>query len=124
MSEIEQAICYFEWRKQSITLDDAVSVHEQTALEALREKQERENPQPLTLEQLKERVGNPVWIVDTVCHEVECLRFHTVISHGYTNDKDYRFEQFGTDIGIIRWECKYGETWLAFDHPPKEATHG
>ena len=31
------------------------------ALSALREKAERENPKPLTLEELKERVGKPVY---------------------------------------------------------------
>ena len=31
------------------------------ALEALHQAKERENPQPLTLEQLKERVGKPVY---------------------------------------------------------------
>lgn len=31
------------------------------ALLALQEKAERENPQPLTVEQLKERVGKPIW---------------------------------------------------------------
>ena len=34
------------------------------ALEALKQAKERENPQPLTLEQLKERVGKPVWYFD------------------------------------------------------------
>jgi len=32
-----------------------------SAIAALREKAEREHPQPLTLEQLKERVGKPVY---------------------------------------------------------------
>lgn len=33
------------------------------AMEVLREKQERENPQPLTVEQLKERAGKPYYHV-------------------------------------------------------------
>ena len=36
--------------------------HLQVAIEALREKAERENPQPLTKEELKERTGKPVWM--------------------------------------------------------------
>ena len=33
------------------------------ALDALREKQERENPKPLTLDELRGMMGEPVWCV-------------------------------------------------------------
>ena len=44
--------CYYPNRE-----NDALDM----AIEALREKAERENPKPLTLEQLKKRVGKPVY---------------------------------------------------------------
>ena len=36
----------------------------QTALEALREKQQRENPTPLNQEELRDMIGKPVWLVN------------------------------------------------------------
>lgn len=34
------------------------------AIDALREQEERENPQPLTYEELKQMHGEPVWLAD------------------------------------------------------------
>lgn len=62
---IEQAIKAVE--KGYVAVGDALYIPDgNTALKhiiltALCEKQERENPKPLTLEQLKERVGKPVY---------------------------------------------------------------
>ena len=36
----------------------------QTALDALREKKERENPTPLKPEELRDMIGKPVWLVN------------------------------------------------------------
>jgi hypothetical protein len=83
--------------------------------------EERENPQPLTLEQLRERIGKPVWIRGLVVkNDVECLRLDRFEAAYYHSGDDARFIQFGTDIGIIRWCCKYGRTWLAYDYEVKE----
>lgn len=83
---------------------------------------EREpEPKALTLEELRERIGKPVWIKDLVFNDVELLRFDKICEpYGYS-DLDYRFEQFGIDVGLIRWEGKYGKHWLAYDSEPKEA---
>nr|WP_315022924.1 hypothetical protein [uncultured Aminipila sp.] len=42
-----------------------ISVTLTTAIEAIQEKTDRENPQPLTLEQLREREGKPVYLITT-----------------------------------------------------------
>jgi len=88
-------------------------------VEAIREKLERNNPKPLTLDELKERAGKPVWIRE-LYGSPELLRFDRFEPATYHSGDDARFDQFGTTRGIIRWLCKYGETWLAYDHEPKE----
>ena len=73
---------------------------------------------PLTLDELRQMSGEPVWILDSVCNEIECLRFDKTIPTGTMRGNDFRFEQFGTDVGIIRWECKYGVNWVAYRFKP------
>lgn len=79
------------------------------ALSALREKAERENPKPLTLEELKERVEKPVYIM-------------------WRPDENWRFAESGWVVVELDGEFidgysfkNYGQTWLAYDHEPKEA---
>lgn len=87
------------------------------AISALR----RANPtnEPLTLDELREMDGQPVWIHDLCVDEIECLQFDRVESATYHSGDDYRFEQFGAYKGVIRWACKYGITWLAYRHKPE-----
>jgi len=91
-------------------------------LAALRAQQERENPKPLTLEQLKERVGKTVWIIEgNQNHPAEC-EIHCV--EIYRCDSRYvYFFYFGcaTEEGLLIEH--YGTTWLAYDHEPKEARY-
>lgn len=74
------------------------------ALEALKQASERQNPQPLTLEQLKERVGKIVYInkkpyyVDL--NDVEEIQIRSNANRSLT----------------ILKECNYGKTWFAYDH--------
>lgn len=78
---------------------------EQMAIDALREKAERENPQPLTLEELRQMDGEPVWIDDW-----------WEDSHGWELSMDAAdyFE------GERRTEKEYGSIWVAYRHKPKE----
>ena len=59
--ELQQAIAWFESRMSGTTMPDARKMLG-VALSALREKQERDNPQPLTLDELREMDGQPVWV--------------------------------------------------------------
>lgn len=73
--------------------------------------------EPLTLEKLHK--GDVVWIKDLITGEIECLRFDRIEPATYHSGDDYRFEQFGTDVGIIRWGCKYGINWIACRRNPE-----
>ena len=75
------------------------------AATALQEKAERENPKPLTLEELRQMDGEPVWIDDW-----------WEDSHGWelSMDASDYFE------GERRTEKEYGSIWEAYRHKPKE----
>jgi hypothetical protein len=83
------------------------------AIEALCARQERENPEPLTLEQLHDRVGRPVWLINTVNGIGKWMIVETIQRGGCL---------FVDDDCHHRWSYSdYGKTWLAYDHEPKEA---
>lgn len=84
----------------------------ETAIEALRAMEERDNPKPLTLDQLKERVGKPVWFKPVNNDE----GWWRVISRTEPLDGD---AFYFTDSYC--WRNAYGKTWLAYDHEPKES---
>jgi len=65
MSEIERAENFITGLKLQFADKDYAVKHFDIALKALREAAERENPKPLSLDQLRERIGKPVW-VDTM----------------------------------------------------------
>ena len=78
------------------------------SLEALREKQERENPAPLTAEELQKMGGQPVWIV---WPDGRIKSQWWIVNSGswYTMELDDDFSN-GT----------YGERWIAYrQQPPK-----
>ena len=73
-----------------------------------RAQQKREDPKPLTLEELRQMDGEPVWIVWP----------------------DGRIKSQWWIVGSLEWHnmdffdpytpCDYGKTWLAYRHKPKE----
>jgi hypothetical protein len=81
---------------------------------ALSEQAEREDPKPLTLKQLRERDGNPVYIW-----------FNSINAGWWDIYRDEaRFENHACMIYFAIVPLKksyYGKTYLAYDHPPKEA---
>lgn len=95
------------------------------AIQALQEKAERENPKPLTLEQLKERAGKPVWVkltnnrtyyIDKITENFETWCF--------VECKSQCFKIRTPQSNLLeRYEEGYGTTWIAYDHEPKEATN-
>lgn len=60
---IEQAIKHFEPYLDNDCYTDAHKYAVKMAIEALREKRERENPAPLTEDELRQMMGGPVWCV-------------------------------------------------------------
>ena len=108
MKEIEKAI---QWFEESLVGSMALRDYEltnicKTSLAALREKLERQQNDPLTLEELREMDGEPVWVddwfMDTHCWEL-------------SEDAEDYFEG--------RNESQYGSAWLAYRHKPEEEEH-
>ncbi len=74
--------------------------------------QERESNKPLTLEELREMDGEPVWVVRK--------REYADGDYGYCVMNDFIAEVPG--ISHTWFDLKdYGKTWLAYRHKPKEA---
>ena len=75
MNEIERAIKDFEDFKAAGYTHSALpsSWNIELALAALRAQLARENPRPLTLDELRERDGKPVWCIDGEGHSCYCL---------------------------------------------------
>jgi hypothetical protein len=82
------------------------------ALDCMREAQEREKPQPLTLEQLKKRGGKPVFIKWYWVAKEKWVSREWYIPDKHDIESDF-FDGYA-------WH-NYGKTWLAYDHEPKEA---
>lgn len=86
---------------------------EKMAIDALREKAERENPQPLTLEELRQMDRDPVWI-----KAEHYGLFADVVKIRGREDGDCF-----VGVKICYWlqENGYSKTWIAYRHKPKEA---
>lgn len=99
-----RAAAWFEWRANNTPMAGARTMFEMAGA-ALREKSEREAPLPLTLEELRQMDGEPVWIDDW-----------WEDSHGWelSMDASDYFE------GERRTEKEYGSIWVAYRHKPKE----
>jgi len=66
-------------------------------------------PKPLTLDELRERDGMPVWVVEANEREEEgrWALVHVFMSRAKSLDATYSFHRHRAD-------------WLAYDRPPKE----
>lgn len=71
----------------------------ETCLTALRAQAERQNPRPLTLEQLREMDGEPVWY-----HHLADVEWMWEGWHIHRND-------------LVKLD-DYGKTWLPYAHKP------
>lgn len=88
------------------------------ALEALREKVERENPEPLTLDELRQMDGEPVWIQNIKNPERSRWELMTYAIYSETI-KMYQVRTcFAQKLACIRWSDNYGKTWLAYRIKP------
>lgn len=80
------------------------------AISALRAQQEAEKNEPLTLDELREMDGEPVWMVCLTAPDLSCWGFH---------DED----------GVCGYcanfsDDDYGKTWLAYCRKPEEGDNG
>lgn len=108
MNDIAQAIEYLKERKANQITEYKIKSYD-LAIQALQEKADRENPKPLTLEQLEEHICKPVYIVD---------HYNVIDSWFIVGNNDWYAD------GYEDSEAKqlYGITWWAYDHEPKEVT--
>lgn len=79
---------------------------------ALHEKAEREDPKPLTIEELRQMDGEPVWIKADHCG----LFADVVKIHGKEDGDAF----VGFVIHYRMQENGCGKTWTAYRHKPKE----
>ena len=82
---------------------------------ALRDQTERENPQALTLEELKKRVDKPVYVVSWDVVHTEGWKIY----YGPSRYDDTKTILTFSD-GTIKWLSNYGKTWAAYAREPKE----
>ena len=78
------------------------------ALECLREKAERENPKPLTIEELRQINGEPVWL--------DGFEWRVCYGTSTFTGSEYLETGMGCSIPLDG----YGQTWFAYRHKPKE----
>lgn len=87
------------------------------AIAALRKQEEREKPEPLTLDELRQMDGQPVWLEtgEVSIGEQICGSWEIFIR------REYEFYCF-TRRKKGFWAENYGKTWLAYRNKPKEVT--
>jgi hypothetical protein len=117
----EQATAWFANRLKDTPMPGAREMFDLAAA-ALREKAEREDPQALTLEELRQMEGEPVFVDDLRNKEGSQ---YCVISIGKTlkcQDIDHYSAAYIAGIEYDWYPFSdYGKTWLAYRHKPKEA---
>ena len=112
MNEYRRAIEYFEKAHANMKKDGIeIPPEELAAIAALKDAAERENPKPLTLDELREMEGKPVWIEN---YERQHYSQWIIL------------KTFGSEYAIFsgggRWlvsDC--AKTWIAYRAKPKEA---
>ena len=107
---------------QAEEITDLYLLDKKFIMEAIQEKLERENPKPLTIEELRQMDGEPVWVTDpeepavsVYCTIDVCTRF----KEDRVNDKHSEAMIPGDGFSYYSFD-KYGKTWTAYRHKPKE----
>lgn len=107
----EEVIAYFTARR-NYNHNNVNREAERLALAALRTQQKAENPEPLTLDELREMDGEPVWVEDLVNPEKSCYRLCYW-------DRGKYFVLISKELYGYLLE-DYGEIWLAYRRKPEE----
>ena len=105
-------------RCTSDELREAVSA----AIAALREKAEREDPKPLTLEELRQMIGEPVYVVPLAGKPMCAVgenKGEWCVVFSWFNNSEIELEIPGDVCNSYQGE-KCGKTWIAYRHKPKE----
>ena len=104
----ERAAVWFANRAANTPMPGAKAMYE-IAAAALQEKAEREAPKPLTIEELRQMIGEPVWVQGPGVPEYG--RWAIVE------------DAFGNSLFLVNdFTCHdIGKAWEAYRHKPKEA---
>ena len=118
MTELEKVIEYVE--KQNADCSDKEAYQEDfrrncIILEALGEKQARDNPQPLTAKKVNGMCGKPLYVVpldgDADWEKHWSIMHYDSVTADSINVKSRMY---------FLYEKDYGTTWIAYDYEPKE----
>lgn len=85
------------------------------AIDTLLQAKERENPQPLKLDELKERVGKPVWVKSKYKGNAWLLLDSTDRLYIYF----FNYKGAKIILRISDFNTNNDDWWLAYDHEPK-----
>lgn len=85
---------------------------------ALRAQQEAEKNEPLTLDELREMDGKPVWIMSA--KEDGKIPARYMLASDYYADRDLYLYQPDSGLTQGYQGRSYRKTWLAYRHKPKE----
>lgn len=114
----EQAAAWFENRAKNSSMSGAREMF-RLAAEALREKTERENPKPLTLDDLRQMDGEVVWLEVLDCKDLSVpVKSNWGEVWIYSCGNDVSFWRFGNECDIRPNNENYGKTWIAYRHKP------
>ena len=91
------------------------------AIAALQEKAERENPAPLTIEELRQMDGEPVWVADLINqgHSGYCVIYVNKDSLEVYGDRFCSAYIPGIENTWYSFNT-YEKKWIAYRHKPKE----
>lgn len=114
--ELQQAIAWFENRLSAAVMPGAREMFG-IALSALREKLERENPKPLTLDEMNALDHEPIYVLHTG-GKWTMNGWHIATASSYQNHGrcDLEIDNGNTTIDTQN----YGKTWLAYCQKPEE----
>lgn len=87
------------------------------ALQALKEKVERDNPKPLTVNEITHIIENTE---DNICIYVRCLETGFVAPAILDTYKNQYVAIWCSDKEDWYYLKDYGTKWVAYDYPPKE----
>lgn len=106
-----RAAAWFEWRAKNTPMPGAREMFK-IAAAAIREKCDIECPLPLSIEDLRQMDGEPVWI------KADHYGLFADVVKIRGREDGYCF--VGVTICYRLQENGYGKTWIAYRHKPKE----
>lgn len=114
----EQAAAWFADRVKTTPMPGAREMFKMAAT-ALREKAEREDPKPLTYEELLQMNDELVWF--KVLDESDRENPHeSEWTQVWVWNQSVSFFRFGNECDIMQKKETYGKAWICYRHKPKE----